>query len=668
MKLKVYNRQELVRELDLAAGQIYTAGRKEGCDILLDKVPGISRKHFEISEQQPGVWLVQVLSKVMLVEHEDEERDEFTIAGSGQFTLHPYIFQYEIVDAQPGVSPVSYPKSHFEVQSDSKNDSEDDSENFSELAVINQDGGNFAANHSPAEDFDGNDEKTAVQNFSGTPYIKIIGQNGKKSEYFRLEGNLWVVGGDENASIFIKDPNAAKNHFEISKTDKGYFIVDSGTSQGTELNGQRLNASKSARLLSGDILTVGDTSLQFELRDQAFLRKVSNIPLNLYKNPLVFFDQDVAMVSLDEEGATSGQAEEVSQDLFSDPKKKKKFILAALAVVLVGAVIAKEFIESANRKDNREIVTMDPFSQLSPAEQKIVAQTHRLAKQLYLSGNFELALVQLEKLHSIIPSYKDSQEIEEYCINSRDIRRQQAAIEQQRKEKAELEAQVRSLIAQCHKEYQSSENTEGIKACLAPALDLDPNNPAISQLISEVSARAEEQKIRQKIAQEQADKIRRGKELFEKAQALHKKQNFHKAMEAYENHIHSGLPDPSNLVRTSKRKLATIEKKIRNEKQKLIQSAHGLYGNTKLKEAIQMARLAQKVDPYDPKISTFIYNAERELTGQMRNVYMDSIIEERFGNLESSRVKWEEIIRIDIPEGEYFKKAKRKLRQYGYHY
>ncbi len=664
MKLKVYNRQELIHELNLGSGKTYIAGRKEGCDILLDKIPGISRKHFEISEQQPGVWLVQVLSKVMLVEHEDEERDEFTIAGSGQFTLHPYIFQYEIADSLPGPSPVTYPKSHLEDQYAS----EDNSEDLSELAVINQDGENLAEANSPGEDFDGNDEKTAIQNFSGVPYMKIIGQNGKKSEYFRLEGNLWVVGGDENASIFIKDPNAAKNHFEISKTDKGYFIVDSGSGQGTELNGQRLNANKASRLLSGDIVTVGETSLQFELRDQAFQRKVSNIPLNLYKNPLVFFDQEVAMVSLDDTNDSSGQAEVVSQDLFSDPKKKKKFILAALAIVLVGAVIAKEFIENANRKDNREIVTADPFSQLSPAEQKIVIQTHRLAKQLYLSGNFELALVQLEKLHSIIPSYKDSQEIEEYCINSRDIRRQQAAIEQQRKEKAQLEAQVLSLIAQCHKEYQNSQDTEGIKACLAPALDLDPNNPAISQLISEVSARAEEQKIRQKIAQEQADKIRRGKELFEKAKALHQGQDFHKAMEAYENHIHSGLPDPSNLVQTSKRKLATIEKKIRTEKQKLIQSAQGLYGNTKLKEAILTARMAQKVDPYDPKISTFIYNAERELTGQMRNIYMDSIIEERFGNLESSRLKWEEIVRLDVPDGEYFKKSKRKLRQYGYHY
>jgi pSer/pThr/pTyr-binding forkhead associated (FHA) protein len=662
VKLVVYKKDQVIQELVLKPGKVYTAGRKEDCDILLEKLPGISRKHFELSEQQPGIWHIQVHSKVMLIEYEDDDRDDFTIVGKGQFLLRPYLFKFDIESSQQdSFNDMGLVSSHDQISEDDHVDHPPQSDlepMAADLSAGIEDEANL--------DYSGSDEKTSVQNFTGTPYIKIVGQSGKKSEYFRLEGNLWIVGDDESASIYIKEPNAAKNHFEISKTDKGFFIIDNGSELGTDLNGQRLISNKPTRLLSGDIISVGSCSLQFELRDQAFQRKVSNIPLNMYKNPLVFFDQEVAMVNLDDKDEGPGRVEEVSQNIFDDPQKKKKFIMMAVAVVLISAAVAKEFMATANEKDKVEVNT-DPFSQLSPAEQKIVAQTHKLAKQLYLNGNFELALVQLEKLHSIIPSYKDSQEMEEHCINSREIKRQQALIEQQRREQEQMEQKVNSLLSQCYQKYKNSDDIDGVKACLAPAVGLDPNNPGIAQLISDVTARSEEQEVRAKMARELEDKIRRGRELFESAKELHRKQNYLQAMEAYENHIHSGLPDPNNLVKKSKRELSSIENKIRTEKQALLGQAQSKYGSTHLKEAIYLARRAQKVDPYDPQISAFIHQAELELTNKMRNIFIDSVIEEKFGNLEASRLKWEEIIRMDVESGEYFKKSKRKLRQYGYH-
>jgi pSer/pThr/pTyr-binding forkhead associated (FHA) protein len=656
MKIQVFNENSLVTELTLIPGKIYTVGRKETCQIVLGKYPGISREHFEIDEDGSGAWRINLISDVLLIQFNGEDKKDFLLKDSGEFYLKPYKFKF-------AESKDSSKKS----QAPEAQDLTDNSQLFSNIEIIKNQSvdpiiqsENLVTAHS--------DDNTAIHSFNGIPYIKIMGQKGKKSEYFRLEGNLWIIGGDENASVHIKDNEVSNNHFEISKTEKGFFLMDMNSANGTDLNGQKLTSKKPQRLLSGDIITIGNTSLQFELRDHAFKRKVNNIPLNMYKNPLVFFDQDVAIVNLREDDGSHGQAEQLSVDPMKKPMDRKTLLIRFAAAVILLIVITSQLLKTNEDDKAKQTIGADPFSQLSPAEQKIVVQTHNLAKQLFLAKNYELALTQLEKLHSIIPVYKDSKEIEEFCVNSRELKRQQAIIEKQRYEQQQIENEVNSYLAQCNQRYSSSDDIDGVKACLAPATELDPNNPEISQLITDVTARQEEKKIREKIIAEQEDKVRRGKEMFTRARELHSHNNYLQAIEAYENHIHSGLPDPQRLVKKSERFLATIETKIKNQKTQLIGQAQSSYDGTKYKEAIKLARQAQKVDPYDPHISAFLFKVEKELENQVKGLYMDSVLEEKFGNLEASRVKWEEIVKIDVEDGSYHRKAKRKLKQYGFKY
>lgn len=658
MKLLVFKNGNLEQELKLDSGSTYVVGRKETCDIKLEKLPGISREHFQVEEDESGYWKVQVLSKVTYLAFEGQETQEIPLDEGVQFSLHPYTFQFTSGDSA-AMSPPIVKETPVESEEDAFIDEPVDfstDDGMEKTPEINND--------ISEKTFMGNEEKTAIQNFAGIPYIKLIGQNGKKSEFFRLEGNLWLAGRDDSASIYLSDPSAVASHFEISKTDKGFFINDLASVVGTILNGQRLDPHTATQLQSGDIVNVGDQSLQFELRDQAFKKKVSNIPLHMYQNPLVFFDQETAMVSTDNEDYGSGRVEEVQMEE-EGPKKKKVFLMAIAAVAVLAAVVVN-FMDSGEKEKVVQTESADPFSKLDPAQQKIVVQTHTLAKQLYLNGNFELALVQIQKLHSIIPEYKDSKEMEEYCINSRDLKRQQALIEQQKREQEMMEKQIASYIAQCSQRFSNSYDLDGAKACLAPALNMDPNNAEISQIFADITARQEEKRIRQKIAQEQADKVRRGKELFERARQYHRKNNFFKAIEAYENHIHSGLPDPSKLVKQSKRNLSSIEYLIRTKKNNLMGTAQQKYDSSQLRDAVKFAREAQKVDPYDYTISAFLEKIEAELTSKVKGIYMDSVIEERFGNIEASRIKWEEIVRIDVENGKYYKKAEGKLKQYGF--
>ena len=658
-RLQVFHKGEKILELDLIEGNSYIAGRKEGSEILLDKLPGISRQHFKV-EYNGNEWQVDCLSQMKLLEFQGGESSSFPLQDGDKFSLSPYNFIFAAPSAQSTneIAPddssndmvEQTPVMSFDESEEPTPSSEDESE-------------------SNTSTFRGNEDQTAIKSFNGIPYIKVLGQYGRKAEYFRLEGHLWIAGSDSNAPIYLADSDAASAHFEISRTDKGYFITDLGSRAGTLLNGQRLEPNQKAGLNSGDIISVGGQILHFELRDKSFKEKVNNIPLHMYQNPLVFFDQEAGLVSTAPEEYEEGRADEIPLDDSGIEKpngrKKKLYIYAGVILVLIAALSQVE--QESEKKQEKQTQNLDPFQKLSPAKQKIVVETYNLAKNLYLNANFELALQQLQKLHAILElGYKDSKRMEEYCENSRELKQQREALEQQKRAQEEIERRVAASIKSCASLYRTSMDLDGARSCLSEAIQMDPNNPEINNILSGISARIEAKKLAEKKKAEMEEKARRGRDLYDRAQSLHKSKQFLKAMYAYENHIYSGLPDPEGLVRKSRRNFASIEKFINDKKSRFMDQAKMKFQSNNLKDALIAARDALKVDPHDYRISYFIHKIEKELNNKMKKLYMDAVIEERFGNLEASRNKWDEILKNDVEDGEYYQKAMRKIKQYGF--
>ena len=70
-------------------------------------------------------------------------------------------------------------------------------------------------------------------------------------------------------------------------------------------------------------------------------------------------------------------------------------------------------------------------------------------------------------------------------------------------------------------------------------------------------------------------------------------------------------------------------------------------------------------DPANKGAENLRGTALSQLRRKMKMIYDDSILEEQFGNIESAKEKWNQIIKEDIVSDEYFKRAKRKLKKYG---
>jgi Protein of unknown function (DUF3662)/FHA domain len=78
-----------------------------------------------------------------------------------------------------------------------------------------------------------------------------------------LDQSVVVLGRSSGCDIVVDDPNVSRRHAEIRRLGEGYSLVDLGSTNGTEVNGQRVGETS---LMNGDVIGVGTTRLTFERR------------------------------------------------------------------------------------------------------------------------------------------------------------------------------------------------------------------------------------------------------------------------------------------------------------------------------------------------------------------------------------------------------------------
>lgn len=84
--------------------------------------------------------------------------------------------------------------------------------------------------------------------------------NCATGQTYELKTDRTIIGRESDCDVTILDPSVSRHHAEILHSDTGWLVHDTGSTNGTSVNG---SMTTKARIYDGDTIDVGKTKLEF---------------------------------------------------------------------------------------------------------------------------------------------------------------------------------------------------------------------------------------------------------------------------------------------------------------------------------------------------------------------------------------------------------------------
>jgi pSer/pThr/pTyr-binding forkhead associated (FHA) protein len=700
-RLKIRLRGKVVSEIPLSEERQYMGGRKDDCDILLQAEKGISREHFRLSAQN-GVWNLETLSRFGEVIVGGEKVSQLSLEHGMLFAVPPYEFEFLLTS---GDAPSISESSPASVESGGDGPAQDG------YAVPPQ------AAHEAEEPMV---EKTVVGVAPSVPYIKVMDSQGEPRELIRLEGgDSWVAGRESTCNIHIKDQRVSRRQFEIRKAGSTYSILDLGSVNGTLLNGNPISTADLTPLKSGDAISVLENYFYFELHDPNFKSRLEMVNLQPAPepqglvNPLVPIGGDQELPSgydapaypggmppvpyggegyhppaMYQQGEWGGNlpahydpnmhqgyyqqpapAQNLPTGKFDFQKHRPKILIGVIALVVLVFALSGE--DNSLPAPHANSLTVDPLAKLSPEQKKLVKDTLQLAKSYYMQGKYEFAKSEIVKMTEFAPEFEDSRELMRLIEEALYVQQQQKKQEEIEKNRAEQEEKIRRKHAQCSQILNASTTRDMMENCLSDVIALNPAHPLFAELFGKIEGMTAARQAEEARLAAHQDLVAQLKKSYAYAKSLERKNQPLAAIKAHERVAASQLPDPGGLRGASRTRIEELRHSVNSRTAQQQAAADKFASEGKLKDAILALRRAKQVDPTNAMIDEKISDLRFKLQENMMTIYQEGILEESFGNVDGdeskpgAKQKWKLILKSDVPDGEYYKKALIKLKKYG---
>lgn len=630
--LQVFQNGKKLKELLLTDSQEWVIGRASSSDLILDGEQGISRQHFKVYFEN-GVWQLQVLSRYGELYFHGKKTLSLTLKDGMRFEVPP--FEFLFTDAHSEAAEDKTPALNaFQPAADAG---------------------------SPAHDFS---DRTMVGVLTVHPYLKVMNQDGEVTQMFRLEGHAWVAGRDTSCALFIDNPQFSRRHFEIRFEEGAYFVKDLGSSNGTLLNGEALSTVNWTPLRSGDVLTVVDWNLHFELRDSSFEEKLQEISQDLLA-PVPYSPeiQPQSFPQVEHKAQKPKLKRHMAFFRHKDNPEKVNWVRVSILLILV-FVAAEVIFPTDDKKEAPQAKAGGPapFEKLTPQQQQYVKETYRLADRLFKEGRYEMARQEVAKIHQLIPSYEESKNLEKLAEVAIQTQLEQQKAEAEERMRAEMEEKIQATVAQCTGLLKPHVEMKAVDDCLTPAIHLNPEHPAILKLKAEVDQMIAERIEKEAQRAEMKAHIRRQKSLLGKAKNLNEAGKPLEAIKTLEQVAQSA--GAQNYRVEAKREIASIQKNLVSQQAELQLQADDAVKKGDLKTAISVLKKAIDINPDNETLKGRVNSLVTELKKQMQALYQEGVLEESVGEIDSAKAKWKKILETSVPEEDYYKKARSKLKKY----
>jgi pSer/pThr/pTyr-binding forkhead associated (FHA) protein len=697
-------------------------GRSEDCHVVIDD-PLISRHHF-VLKSQSGSWICERLTKLAPLSINGNSADKVDLHEGdeikfGAYSLvvtelpllqEPHLLEKEVgpVDDLPDDSLLVNEDSNLDELMDSPSLPEADSgpidtqpsqevidediagfdlgdeeisnfnnqdivtnDEYSEDALLPSDLDAYSNDIGPESDLE--EEKTSVfQSFVN--YQLLISGEFAPYDRFQIDLDEIFIGRDtKKCQIILDDPEVSSVHAVVRKNFIDVVLEDLKSSNGTILNGDRINK---AVIHTGDEFIIGSTRFVLDTRSDLLEAEADRLMP-------VESDQFVETEEIEEEVMQAGESTDVDfstdalpdKSLLSRFKKdkdfRKKVIWVGAVLIIFWALFSDEITTNnaakkpdvAKANNSKTDSTDVPKKlQLSKELEEKRNQSYELGVSFFEQSKYFEALKEFQTVASIDPAYKRN---ESYLLQTKEGLKRLEELEAQRRaeqERIKNKKIIEELLVKA-REAVKEKNAALADTLFTQIIGMDPENLEVQQLKMELEAWQKEQ---ERIAQEKALKDAARKAMIDAlspGKTFYLKKEWYKAILRLEEFLaRKGLDE--DLIKEASDMLSEAKNQLNLALSPILENARSLKEGQDLKSAYESYLEILKIDPTHSVALNEVDSIREQLETRAKKIYREAIIAESLSLFADAKEKFTEVQQISPTDSEYYIKATEKLRNY----
>ncbi len=511
------------------------------------------------------------------------------------------------------------------------------------------------------------EERTRVDQSFVNYELILFGEHAPYDRYVITETETFIGRDAKKCLIVLTDPEVSTVHSVLKKNGSMVLLEDLNSSNGTILNGQRINRSA---VMPGDEFVIGSTS--FTLQVKSDLMNAERDRLMPVEQGQVIETEEIEeeLVEADEvDGAFDANApveKSILKRIWKNPDSRKKLVYA----LVFGAILLVMFYEDTPEIEQQPkkklapqtAVNQKPKLNLSKELEQKRNTDYELGVSAFEASDFNRALPLFETVNSIDPDYKN---ISSYLKQTKEAIKQIAELEKQKREEEEkikLKKMVEELLVKA-REAVKERQVPVAESFFAQITEKDPENIEVQQLKLELESwQKEEERKALELATKEANR-KRMVDALSPGKTLYLKKEWYKAIVKLEDFLRKKGMD-EDLVKEASDMMSDSKNELTAELGPVIGKARSLKEGQDLKAAYESFQEVLKIEPTNSEALNEVDEIKSLLENRSKKIYREAIIAESLSLFNDAKEKFQEVQQISPSDSDYYKKASEKLKNY----
>lgn len=529
-----------------------------------------------------------------------------------------------------------------------------------------------------ADQDDGSEGATRVLKSFASYELLLFGEYAPYDRYAVDKGEIFIGRDTKKCQIILNDPEVSSVHAVLKKSLVNMTLEDLNSSNGTILNGDRINKNE---LNNGDEFIIGSTTFTVQVVSDLLAAESDRLmPVEEGQSieTIEEIDEEVPLDDLDGQGGIDFNSvgnepseKSIIKRIMKDPKARKKAIYVVIGLVLALTLFEDDGSKTSTPKEDEKKAVEAPKAeekvdpnkrQFSPDEIRALEAKYKIAEAYVKDKKLDEALAELEQILAIDPEFANAKVLYNYVENeNKKLKEEQERLKLEAA-KAVIREEVKVMVTEA-KEAAAARNVPRAEQLFAKILEKDPENLDVAPLKDELDRWQAEERNK---AEEKARKIAERKKMVDAltpGKKAYLAREWHKAgMKLREFTGLKGMDE--DLLKEAGEMIADADAQLASEISPLLGKARSLKEGQDLKGAYETYIDVLGIDPTN-KEGLDEVDAIRELLEiRSKKVYREAIISESLSLFGDAKEKFQEVQQISPTDSDYYKKATDKLKNY----